>query len=153
MPIDYGNYPPDWKQISQRIRFERAKGHCEWCGLEHGAHILRSALNPERYLILGDDFIHYMPDGSPVRSSEVPAEYERDKCTRIVLTVHHKGVPKPDGTPGDRNDKMDCREENLVALCQRCHLLADLDIRIKNARHTRFYRKWVRAGQMELFNE
>jgi hypothetical protein len=28
-------YPPDWKEISKRIRFERAGGKCEQCGAEH----------------------------------------------------------------------------------------------------------------------
>ncbi|MDE0464600.1 MAG: hypothetical protein OXH93_19435 [Caldilineaceae bacterium] len=28
-------YPPDWEQISQRIRFGRAAGRCEWCGAEN----------------------------------------------------------------------------------------------------------------------
>lgn len=36
MPIDRRRYPPDWKQISYRIRFERANGCCEKCGAEHG---------------------------------------------------------------------------------------------------------------------
>ena len=25
-------YPPDWPDISRRIRFERAGNRCEWCG-------------------------------------------------------------------------------------------------------------------------
>lgn len=29
MPIDYADYPEDWRQISDRIRFERAGGRCE----------------------------------------------------------------------------------------------------------------------------
>lgn len=28
-------YPPDWKEISKRIRFERAGNKCEWCGAEN----------------------------------------------------------------------------------------------------------------------
>ena len=28
-------YPPDWAEISQRIRFQRAQGCCEWCGAVH----------------------------------------------------------------------------------------------------------------------
>lgn len=38
MPIDRKRYPPDWKQISYRIRFERAGGKCETpgCGAVHG---------------------------------------------------------------------------------------------------------------------
>lgn len=30
-------YPPDWKAISHRVRFERAGGKCERCGVPHGA--------------------------------------------------------------------------------------------------------------------
>ena len=29
-------YPSNWTEISQNIRFERARGHCEWCGAVHG---------------------------------------------------------------------------------------------------------------------
>lgn len=40
MPISAENrarYPSDWKAISRAIRFERAKGWCEFCQLaEHG---------------------------------------------------------------------------------------------------------------------
>lgn len=41
MPISPENrkrYPKNWKEISNRIRFERAKGRCEFdgCGAEHG---------------------------------------------------------------------------------------------------------------------
>ena len=38
MPIkaeNQGRYPPDWKQISERIRFERAEGLCEFCGIAY----------------------------------------------------------------------------------------------------------------------
>lgn len=38
MPVDLKRYPLDWKQISHKIRFERAKSMCEWpgCTAEHG---------------------------------------------------------------------------------------------------------------------
>lgn len=38
MPIKPENralYPPNWKEISKRIRFERAGNHCEVCGCEN----------------------------------------------------------------------------------------------------------------------
>ncbi len=69
---------------------------------------------------------------------------------RVVLTVHHKGIDLPDGSPGDRHDKLDCRLANLVALCQRCHWIADLDIHMAKARDARRQRL-LDAGQMELF--
>lgn len=73
--------------------------------------------------------------------------------SRVVLTVAHLGVPKPDGTPGDKTDLMDCRPENLAALCQRCHLTFDrpdiLATRAKRrADRSQFARE--RSGQLPL---
>ena len=28
-------YPPHWKELSRRVRFDRAKGRCEACGRPH----------------------------------------------------------------------------------------------------------------------
>ena len=69
--------------------------------------------------------------------------------SKVILTVHHLGWPKPDNQPGDPHDKFDCRDENLVALCQRCHLWADLDSHMAHAAETR-RRKKIKAGQLEL---
>ena len=30
--MNYSNYPGNWKEISKRIRFERAGNKCEKCG-------------------------------------------------------------------------------------------------------------------------
>lgn len=67
----------------------------------------------------------------------------------VILTVHHLGVPKPDHSAGDMHDKMDCRDENLVGLCQRCHLWADRNAHRLNAAITR-RRKHIEAGQLEI---
>lgn len=29
-------YPRDWELRSRFVRFVRARGRCEWCGVEHG---------------------------------------------------------------------------------------------------------------------
>jgi len=93
MPIDYKEYPPDWIEISRRIRFERARNKCEWCGAEN-----------------------YEPH--PVTKS------------KVVLTVAHLN-----------HEKMDCRDENLAALCQRCHLAYDHKRHIWNRKYGRGTRK------------
>lgn len=77
MPIRKHEYPPDWEEISSRIRFVRAGNRCEACGAEN-----------------------YKPH--PVTGSAV------------VLTVAHLN-----------HDTTDNREENLKALCQRCHFSID----------------------------
>jgi hypothetical protein len=72
--------------------------------------------------------------------------------SRVVLTVAHLGLPKPDGTPGNKYDVMDCREDNLAVLCQRCHLNFDrADIIRTQRRHRR--ERQVAAGQLYLLEE
>ena len=46
--------------------------------------------------------------------------------SKVILTVAHLGTDHQDGRKGDKHDKHDVREENLAALCQRCHLGYDL---------------------------
>jgi hypothetical protein len=129
MPIDYRKYPPDWGDISKRIR-DRAGNVCEECGVPNGSHVTRAKGDRSQW-----------------------TQVEAGKGTRIVLTVHHIGVDHADGTPGDPRDKMDVRDENLIALCQACHLAADLDHHIAEARKTRARKRHeqiVQAGQRRL---
>jgi len=39
MPVNYNRYPSDWFTRLHRIVWERAKGKCEECGLEHGYYV------------------------------------------------------------------------------------------------------------------
>lgn len=118
--IDYSRYPKNWKEVSQSIRL-RSKGVCECCG-ECGKHIGRCSAE------------NYKPH--PITGS------------KVVLTVAHMGYPR-NGRPGNKRDKMDVRRRNLKAMCQRCHLLFDLDEHKENARATR-RKKIIEAGQYEL---
>lgn len=156
MPMQRDRYPDDWEAISRRIRFDRAGGKCEQCGAPNLVEICRSTKDPMRWIEFDyNEGVFTYPDGTWIRMSEIPEEYDTDKWTRIILTVHHIGIDKPDGTPGDPHDKMDVRDENLIALCQRCHLLADLDEHITKARITRVRKKHeaIRdAGQLELWD-
>ena len=71
--------------------------------------------------------------------------------SRVVLTVAHLGVPYPDGRPGDKHDKSDCRPENLAALCQKCHLNFDRADHLARAKATRERKRQERGGvQLEL---
>lgn len=49
------------------------------------------------------------------------------KFIKVVLTTAHVGIDKPDGTPGSKSDLHDVRQDNLLALCQRCHLVFDVE--------------------------
>jgi hypothetical protein len=65
----------------------------------------------------------------------------------VILTVAHLGVPYSDGTPGNPHDKMEVRDENLAALCQRRHLNYDRAEHMLNAAYTR-WRKKIEARQL-----
>lgn len=107
MPIkDKSAYPPNWKEISHRIRFERAKGKCEHCGAVHGAY-----------------------------------ELHGDKLVKIILTTAHLDQ---DTTHND--------DDNLAALCQRCHLRHDAGQHAANAAETRRGKRDAGSGQMKLFD-
>lgn len=130
MPVDYRKYPRNWSEISKRIREDRAGNVCEECGVPNGAYVTRAKGDRNQW-----------------------TQVESGKGTRIVLTVHHIGVDHADGTPGDPRDKMDIRDENLIALCQACHLAADRDHHIAEARKTRARKRHeqiTRAGQGRL---
>ncbi len=121
MPVDMSRYPKDWKKISLSIRV-RSRGRCECVG-ECGLHEGRC------------DAINYEPH--PITTS------------KVILTVAHLGIDYPDGRKGNKHDKMDVRRKNLKAMCQRCHLVFDLQEHLENARATR-RRKTLATGQMEM---
>lgn len=58
----------------------------------------------------------------------------------VVLSTAHLGVPKPDGTRGDKHDTLDVRDENLASLCQRCHLNYDRQDHLATQRANRVRR-------------
>lgn len=129
MPMDRSKYPDNWDEIADAVK-DRADWKCQECGAPHNIMIVRSS------------------DGK-WRRYDAADEAAQVKGIRVIITVHHIGVDKDDGTPGDPGDKMDCRDDNLIALCQRCHLLADMDHHIANRRRNQRERQ-VKAGQMRL---
>jgi hypothetical protein len=145
MPVDYSRYPKDWEDISRRIRFERAGNKCEWCGVPNGEWGARDKHGEWR----DEHSIHCLNSG--VGESLFPDGFP--DMVKIILTVAHLGTPHADGTPGDKHDKMDVRNENLAALCQKCHLNYDRDEHMVNAARTRARKRQaaiVATGQLNL---
>jgi 5-methylcytosine-specific restriction endonuclease McrA len=133
--MDKKKYPKDWPQISRRIRFERAEGKCEWCGIPN-------------YALRDKDSSMYVTSADLELLDDVP--FDLAKATMIILTVAHLGTPLPDGTPVSKQDTMDVRDENLAALCQKCHLDFDRADHLRNRIINR-RRRLVEAGQQEMF--
>ena len=143
MPVDWSRYPADWQDVRARI-LKRAERDipwpfalrvpcCEWCGAPDRFYVVRRHDDPSQW------------------------DYDLDPLGRggevfVILTVAHLGTPHADGTPGNKHDKHDVRPENLAALCNRCHLLFDLDDHVRHAAQTR-RRKRVEAGQVLMLPE
>lgn len=125
MPIresERRKYPPpkEWKLIRARI-LARDLQRCKWCSVPNGRFVVRT---------LGG------------QTWELRSEWDLEACAldgeravRIVLTVAHL-----DHDPANNAD------ENLAALCQRCHLRHDIRQHVYNARRTRARK----AGQIEM---
>lgn len=121
MPIKPENkhrYPKGWPQIRQRI-LERAGHRCEWCGVPN--------------YVWRNEHDEWTTDEMRV---ETWTCVDGLKAARIVLTVAHV----------HDHDPANCDDDNLAALCQRCHNRHDAPMRRRNARVTR--RKGVAVADM-----
>ncbi len=120
-------YPIDWPQLSALIRFERAKGRCEGCGRPHGRFVCHLGdgrwWDPERGA---------WRDGQGRALRRVNAEnlLALISTTRVVLATAHRD-----------HDPANNRVRNLVAFCQRCHMLHDREEHRRRRWLTLFRRK------------
>jgi len=136
MPIDYSNYPKNWKtEIRPRI-LRRAGQRCERCrvknydtgyrgkdGKFYSSSLIMAALEYKNYDYFEHELSHIDLDKKPLK---------------IVLTLAHL-----DHGLHDHSD------ENLQALCQRCHFLLDREQHMRNSRKTRNAKK----GLVDMFEE
>lgn len=111
-PENKNRYPKDWKEISIRIRFDRAKNKCEVCGI--------SNYMVQRFNVVDESFqiSHYNWNGEDTYAeARRHCDHINDWCADgegkwsvVVLTVAHL----------DHNPE-NCADDNLKAMCQRCH--------------------------------
>lgn len=112
MPIDYSKYPSNWlTEIRPRI-LERDKHKCKFCRVANYAIISRYAkshrvIKPVEYAQI---------KGLMIRGYNRTQAIKILGFTKIVLTIAHLDQ--------DINNNSD---NNLSALCQRCHLKHDKD--------------------------
>jgi len=110
LPENKKRYPKDWKEISRRIRFERAGNCCENCGVENHKLIIRGIWYGVECYQDDDGNIFDADTSEEIGDSYVGDVCDNAKVIRVVLTTAHL-----DHNP-ENND-----ERNLKALCQRCH--------------------------------
>jgi hypothetical protein len=114
MPINYKNYPANWKSEIRPAILERAKHKCEFCEVNNYAIIHRFGKGLKDW--------SYWPEGM---ESEVWS-LDGLKSVKIVLTVAHL----------DHNIANN-DFQNLKALCQRCHNQHDVGFRKQNRRRNK----------------
>jgi 5-methylcytosine-specific restriction endonuclease McrA len=119
MPIRPENqlrYPANWREIRARI-LARAGNRCEFCGVPNGAVGYR------------EEDGSFVQLAASCRESGMETEaacLDGKKIIVIVLTIAHLDhVPEH------------CGDENLKALCQRCHLKHDRQQHAQTAYATR----------------
>lgn len=131
-PENKARYPANWKEIRTRI-LKRAGDCCEQCRVANGDMIVRGidqdAGTFQRFE--GDGEVYAADDGRLLGRCRA-SEYCGNRWTRVVLTIAHLDhVPEH------------CDDDNLKALCQRCHLAYDAEHHRVNAAATRKARKAI----------
>ena len=132
-PENKGRYPKDWPEISKRIRHERAGNKCEQCGAPNGELIARGVASDAGTYMLWDGDVFDSETGEHLGRAR-GSEYNAKRLVKVVLTVAHL-----DHQPEN------CADDNLRALCQRCHLSYD------KAHHAESRAKSRHKNQLPLF--
>ncbi len=117
MPVDYRNYPINWKTHIRPAILKRAGGKCEKCGMKNYAIVLAGT----RCLLV--EYSTYKDAKQNLGWYHDPID---GKAIIIVLTIAHK----------DHNP-MNSNPENLLALCQACHNRMDVRHRIATRQRNR----------------
>jgi hypothetical protein len=110
-PENKGRYPRDWKAISLRIR-EREGQCCKFCKAPNYELIYRPDKTSQWVL---------WPEGMESEALSMDGY----KPVKVILTVAHLN-----------HQPEDCSDDNLAALCQKCHLNYDALHHKANARQT-----------------
>lgn len=118
-PENRARYPKDWRLRSRFVRFVRARGRCEWCGVPHGYRVWRHPDNPRAWYATREEYpgfvrVAWTCDGAPVTR---PSNFIGGSL--VVLTTAHVFDDRPEA----------CSLLNLAALCQKCHNGHDMKAR------------------------
>jgi hypothetical protein len=143
MPCDYKKYPSDWKTVRVPRILKRAENRCERCGIHHHAVGYRDTdgefMPNAGNLHCDASGTGQHPSGERLSYAEAREFAEQYNCCGtkarpeddegnhwfvVVLTVAHLDRAGAPGTP-EGDGPLDCPDDRLQALCQRCHLMLD----------------------------
>lgn len=127
MPIDYNNYHPRWTLI-RRLILKRANHECEKCYVKNH-HIIERMPGTAFFKYIEHDTRREIEMRLAVGWKMTPLLKDM-KLTYVVLTIAHLN-----------HDKMMNKFWNLSALCQRCHLLHDMEFHQAKRKETLEKRK------------
>ena len=119
-------YPSHWKDLSRRVRFERARGTCQDCGRPHGK-IVRAL--PDGRWFDPECRTWRNARGRVARWPNLEQAIQM-RSTRVVLAAAHLD-----------HDPSNNRLSNLRSLCQRCHLIHDRPYHLAQRRITYLLRR------------
>ena len=114
MPINYKEYPPNWKTEIRPAILKRANNCCEDCGVRNYALIHRYGKGKKDW--------KYWPQGMESEAWTLDGL----KSTKIILTIAHLDHDK-------HNHNVNLNR--LKALCQKCHLQYDISHHVNNRKY------------------
>lgn len=130
MPINYKNYPDNWRKEIRPAILLRANYQCEFCGVKQyavGERCNKGIFHPTS----GNEFANQAGNGELFYAEAKnfadthEVDYDQHKFIVIVLTIAHIDHNINNNDPA-----------NLKALCQRCHLIHDKHQHMKSRRET-----------------
>lgn len=120
MPIDYTRYPSNWKTEIRPAILQRDKYKCKFCGAINGSIVKIYSPTHRRVIAPVEcNQINQLVHGGYYRSQAI----KKLGFVKIVLTIAHLD-----------QDITNNANENLAALCQRCHLNHDRKANAENCR-------------------
>lgn len=123
MPIDYSEYPANWKTEIRPAVLARANHKCEDCGIANHAVIKRFKGG---YVTPGTQEWDMINSSIRYGGHSLATALKKHGFTRIVLTIAHLDHDK-----SNENVKL----ERLKALCQKCHLGYDMQHHVANRKY------------------
>ena len=138
MPINYKDYPKNWKTEIRPAILQRANNCCEVCGVPNYTYGYRqkdgkfiawteieNALEMHGYDYFDDELKHH-----------IKKDMTANKGTTIVLTIAHLDHDK-------HNHEVSL--DRLKAMCQRCHLLYDMESHVANRKANNNKKKGIQT--------